>query len=322
MSDATIALLTLAVVILVFMVNRLPVGVVAVGAALSLWATGLLDLDQALSGFGDPVVIFIATLFVVSEAIDSSGLTAWAGQRVIAVAGDSPVRLLAALMATCAVLTALISLNGSVAALLPMIVMLAMRLGRPPSRMLMPVVYAGSAGSLLVLMGSPVNVIVSEASQAAGEGTFGFFEFAIVGLPILIATVVLCLVLTDRVLPERTPDVAPPNLSRHAEALAAQYQLSDGFYRLRVRDRSPLIGQDPAALDLHGHTGLTVIAVQPPDGATPRSTVAVDDVLVVTGPSEQVSAFVVDAVLAVAMTPLPEASTEALATRDTHSGDR
>ena len=316
MSDATIALVTLGVVIAVFMVNRLPVGVVAIGAALSLWATGLLDLDQALSGFGDPVVIFIATLFVVSEAIDSSGLTAWAGERVIAVAGDSPLRVLAALMLACAALTALISLNGSVAALLPMVVMLAMRLGRAPSRMLMPVVYAGSAGSLLVLMGSPVNVIVSQASDAAGEGTFGFFEFAMVGVPILIATVALNLLLTDRVLPERTPDVAPPNLSRHAKALATQYALSDGFYRLRVRDRSPLIGQDPARVDLGGHADLAVVAVQSPDGGRAGETVAANDVLVVTGPTDQVSTFVVDAVLAVAMTPLPEHAPGELSTRE------
>jgi di/tricarboxylate transporter len=316
MSDATIALLTLGAVIVVFMANRLPVGAVAVGAALSLWATGLLDLDQALSGFGDPVVIFIATLFVVSEAIDSSGLTTWAGQRLVALAGGAPVRILGALMVACAGLTALISLNGSVAALLPMIVMLAMQLGRAPSRMLMPVVYAGSAGSLLVLMGSPVNVIVSEASSDAGEGTFGFFEFAALGLPILVATIGLSLLLADRVLPERTPDVAPPDLSRHAEALAAQYQLSDGFYRLRVRDRSPLVGCDPASLDLGGHADLRLIAVQAGDGGAAAGALAVDDVLVVTGPTDQVSALVVDAVLAVAMTPLAEAAAGDLATRE------
>ena len=314
MSDATVALLTLAVVIVVFMINRLPVGVVAIAAALSLWATGLLTLDQALAGFGDPVVIFIATLFVVSEAIDSSGLTTWAGQKIIAIAGEGPSRVLVALMITCAGLTALISLNGSVAALLPMVVMLAMRMGRAPSRMLMPVVYAGSAGSLLVLMGSPVNVIVSEASKGAGEGTFGFFEFAIVGIPILVATVVLCTLLVDRVLPRREPDVAPPNLSRHAEALAAQYELSDGFYRLRVRDRSSLVGQDRAALELDPR--LNLVAVEPHGGRETGGPVAVDDVLVITGPTAQVSALVVDAVLAVAMTPLTEDGSNALLTRE------
>ncbi len=317
MSDATVALVTLAVVIAVFVVNRLPVGVVAVTTALSLWLTGLLEFEQAVAGFGDPVVIFIATLFVVSEAVDSSGLTAWAGQRVVAVAGDSRVKVLVALMLVCAVLTALISLNGSVAALLPMAVMLAMRLGLAPSRLLMPMVYAGSAGSLLVLMGSPVNVIVSEAADDAGTGPFGFFDFAALGVPILIATVLIAVLLVDRVLPERRPLTAPPDLSRHAGALATQYQLRDGFFRLRVRDRSPFVGQSIDAVDFGGRADLDLVAVQGSEGlpVTDR-VVAVDDVLVVIGPSEQVSSLVVDAVLAVAMTPVTEGDAETVIGRE------
>ncbi len=70
----------------------------ALGVALSLWATGVLDLDQALAGFGDPTVIFIASLFVVSEALDASGVTAWAGQELVARAGDSRCVLLVAMM--------------------------------------------------------------------------------------------------------------------------------------------------------------------------------------------------------------------------------
>ena len=101
-----------------FVWDRLPIGVVAFGVALSLWATGVLTIDQALGGFGDPTVIFIASLFVVSEALDSTGVTAWAGQQLIAGAGESRTRLIVLMMLTVAVLTALISVNGSVAALL------------------------------------------------------------------------------------------------------------------------------------------------------------------------------------------------------------
>ena len=71
MSDSTVALLVLAGVIGLFVWNRLPVGAVALGTVLLLWATDLLTLDEATAGFGDPVVVFIATLFVVSEGIDS-----------------------------------------------------------------------------------------------------------------------------------------------------------------------------------------------------------------------------------------------------------
>ena len=68
-----------------------------------------------------------------------------------------------------AILTALINLNGSVAALLPMVVVVAAHRGIAPSKLLMPLVFAGRAGSLLALTGRPVNVIVSEAAVEAGR---------------------------------------------------------------------------------------------------------------------------------------------------------
>jgi hypothetical protein len=72
-SDSTICFVILAVTVVVFVWGYLPVAVVALGVALSLWATGVVDLNQALDGFGDPAVLFIASPFVVSEALDATG---------------------------------------------------------------------------------------------------------------------------------------------------------------------------------------------------------------------------------------------------------
>jgi hypothetical protein len=69
-SDTTITFLVLGAVVVVFILDRFPVAVVALGTALALWATGVLDLHQALAGFGDPAVLYIAALFVVSESLD------------------------------------------------------------------------------------------------------------------------------------------------------------------------------------------------------------------------------------------------------------
>ena len=81
-------------------------------------------------------------------------------------------------------LTALISVNGAVAALLPVIVVIAVRLGRSPSQLLMPLVFGAHAGSMLALTGTPVNVIVYEAAdRRTAAAPFGFFEFALVGHP-------------------------------------------------------------------------------------------------------------------------------------------
>ena len=84
MSPVATTLVILALAVVAFMSNRIPLGIVAIGVSVALWLTGILDLNQALAGFGDPTVIFIATLFVVGEALDSTGVTAWAGQQLIA----------------------------------------------------------------------------------------------------------------------------------------------------------------------------------------------------------------------------------------------
>jgi di/tricarboxylate transporter len=300
---AVTSLVILAAVIAVFVWNRLPVGAVAILTALTLYATGVLDADAALAGFGDPVVVFIASLFIVSEGIDATGITTWAGQALTRRVGAGRVRLQVAVMVLAAVLTALITPNGAVAALLPMVIVLATRIRVVPSQMLLPVAFAAHAGSLLALTGSPVNVIVSDAARDAGAAGFGFFDFAVVGIPLLAGTVLLAVVLGPRLLPVRVAKDVPPNLGAHAQTLADHYELTDGVYRLRVREGSPLEGHLPGELDLSAYPGLTLIASQPPDD--PATLVGdrlrTGDVLVVTGPSEQVSRLVVDKVLTVGM---------------------
>jgi di/tricarboxylate transporter len=226
MSDVQIVYTILAVAVVLFVSGRVPVGLVAMGVALALWATGLLPLEQALGGFGDPTVLFIATLFVVSEALDATGVTAWAGGQLLARAGDGRTRLVLLTMLLCAGLTALISVNGAVAALLPVVVVMAVRTGRAPSQLLMPLVFAAHAGSMLTLTGTPVNVIVSNyAADLTGHG-FGFFEFALAGIPLLAMAIVVVLLAGPRLLPERRPKSLPPDLSRHAKTLVDQYQLA------------------------------------------------------------------------------------------------
>ena len=92
MSDITISFVVLGAVVVLFAWNRLPVEIVAMGAALSLYATGVLTIEQSIAGFGEPTVLFIASLFVVSEALDSTGVTAWAGQQLIMRAGEGQHR--------------------------------------------------------------------------------------------------------------------------------------------------------------------------------------------------------------------------------------
>lgn len=266
---ATLVILALAIV--AFLSNRIPLGIVAIGVSIALWATGVLDLGQALAGFGDPTVIFIATLFVVSEALDATGVTAWAAQQVTGRAGTRRTPLLVVVCALVAVVTALISVNGAVAALIPVVVVVAARAGIPPSQMLMPLAFSAHAGALLALTGTPVNINVSEAAADAGARPFAFFEFGLAGAPLLAGTILIIALLGRRLLPERAPTTLPRDLATHARTLREQYSVPEGTELIGVRrgvaevvvaPRSELIGQHlfPGMATPSGD--LVVLAVQ------------------------------------------------------------
>lgn len=284
----------IAVAVILFVSNRVPVVVVAMLTALSLWATGVLTLPQSLGGFGDPAVIFIASLFVVSTGLEITGVTAWAGQLLIKWAGEkSRTRLLLLTMGLVSVLTALISVNGAVAALLPVVVVIAVRLKRHSSQLLMPLVFSAHAGSMLALTGTPVNVLVSDAGSDAGVGAFGFFEFALVGIPLLAGTMAIIILFGQRLLPERNGATMPADFSRHAKTLVEQYGLASGVYQMRVRASSPYIGMAPGVIDLTEHAGLQLVAVQDGDTAGPlrRALIAEGDHLLARGDADAAAAL-------------------------------
>lgn len=300
MNDIYVLFLIIAVVIVLFITEKVPVVIVALGTALALYFTGILDFRQALGGLGDPTTIFIASLFVVSAGLEVTGVTAWAGQFLIDKAGESRVRQLVLIMLACAALTGLISLNGAVAALLPVVVVMAVRLNRPPSQLLMPMVFASHAGSILALTGSPVNVLVSQASEEAGTGYFGFFEFAIVGVPLLAGTMAILVFLGNRLLPHKSGASMPTDLSKHARTLVEQYRLEGNAFQLRVRSSSPLVGTAPTAIDLAAYPGLSLIGSQAGATGRPLTRAAIEegDTLILRGEADAAASFANDLHLA------------------------
>jgi hypothetical protein len=276
--------------VVLFMTNLVPTAVTALLAALSLYATGVLDLDQALSGFGNPTVLFIASLLVVSASLDATGVTAWAGQALIARAGNSRARLVGFTALLGAVFTALIGVSASVAALMAVAILVAVRLGRSPSQLLMPLVFSAHAGSMLVLTASLVNLIVSNAGTGIGLPAFGFFELTVIGVP-LAGTIAIVVRLGETLLPARSGRMIPDDLSRHASTLAEQYNLSDDLFQLQIRADSPCVGAPRAATGISAHPALTLIAIQGPNGggSLQRSFLAPGDTLLVRGDAEEVS---------------------------------
>jgi di/tricarboxylate transporter len=146
-----------------------------------------------------------------------------------------------------------------------------MRLRRPASQLLLPVAFAAHAGSLLTLSGSPVNVVSSEFAHDAGAGSFGYFSFALVGIPLALGTVAIVVLLGERLLPHRTPRSSSRDFSEHARTLVEQYGLEEdgelltrqsGVAEVVIPPRSELVG-DTAFPGMVTESGeLVVLAVQ------------------------------------------------------------
>lgn len=297
MSDAVTSLVILGVTLVLFIWNRLPVGVVAVGSALALYFCGLIDVDAMTSGLGASVIVFIAALFVVSEGLEASGITGWIGRVMSRAAGTSRARAVAAIMLLAALLSALITVNGAAAALVPVTVAIARHAGILPSRVLIPLAFSASAGALLTLSGSPVNVIIDEAAEENTGTGFGYFEFALLGVPLLAATILVTVTLGDRLLPHRESPTLPTDFSNYLGTVVDLYGLDRRIYRLHVDTDSSAIGHSAETIAAHGRDEVALVGIERTGDTRlvdDDAPLAADDVMVVSGPGAAVESVARD----------------------------
>lgn len=152
----------------------------------------------------------------------------------------------------------------------------------------------------MALTGTPVSVIASDVAADAGVGAFGYFEFALVGIPLLPRDDAIVVFFGERLLPDRSGRAMPADLSKHARTLVEQYRLDDGLFQLRVRPGSPYVGAMPGGFDLRDYAGLSLVSIQAGDriGTTRRSPIMEGDLVVVRGPAEAAAALAGDKGLA------------------------
>jgi len=153
-NDIAITLSIIGLALVLFAWNPVPAVVVAIGASLALYFTGVLTMPEALTGFGDPVVVLIAALLAIAVAVETTGVGAWAGQLLLRLSGASETTLLVALMVVAAIFSGLIGMNGAVAALLPVTVIIAVRTKTAPSQLMIPLALACLKGAKLTMLGS------------------------------------------------------------------------------------------------------------------------------------------------------------------------
>ena len=258
----TLTFIILIITIILFIWGKYRPDFVAIVSLLALYLTGILTTDQALSGFSDSTVIMIAALFVVGEGLSRTGVTAWLGGKMLQLAGSSKSRFLIVLMIGTALLSAFISNTGTVATLMPAVVSVSWTIGSVPSQFLIPLAYAANAGGMLTLIGTPPNIVVAEVLEAAGYAPFGFFEFALIGIPLLICAVLYMFFLGQRLLPSRKPGEPPTDLTTAMTELGKTYALQEKLYKLRVRRGSELVGQTLAQAALGRDYHVTVLNIE------------------------------------------------------------
>ncbi|MFO7635672.1 MAG: SLC13 family permease, partial [Caldilinea sp.] len=258
----------LVITILLFVFTRLRADLVALLSLLALYFTGILTTSQALAGFADSTTIMIAALFVVGEGLSRTGVTAWLGQQLMQRAGADPMRLLVVAMLGTALLSGVLSNTGTVAVLLPAIMAAAWKLGVAPSRFLMPLAIAANLGGLMTLIGSPPNIVVSDTLIAAGEAPFGFFEFAWLGAPLVLAATLFMALAGNRLLRDRKASGIAVDVTAVVAYLAEDYLLNEQLHRLYVRPSSSLVGKTLRETAMGRDYDLSVVVIHPQEEAT------------------------------------------------------
>ena len=199
MSPATITLIFLAFAVVMFVTEKIPLGLTSMIVCIGLAITGVLNVNDAFSGFINSNVILFVAMFIVGGALFETGMANEIGSLVTKFA-KSERGLIIAIMMIVGVMSGFLSNTGTAAVLIPVVIGIAAKSGYKRSRLLMPLVFAAAMGGNLSLIGAPGNMIAQSALEPLGL-SFGFFEYAIVGLPILIAGILFYATLGFRILP-------------------------------------------------------------------------------------------------------------------------
>jgi anion transporter len=187
MSHAALAFLILALMAAAFLSRRIPHYLTAVAGSLVMALSGLIPLKSLFAGFSNPTVILFAGMFVIGDSLFRTGLADVLGAWTVRRLGAGERALLWASMLAAGLLSTVASNTGTTAALMPVVIGMCGAAGLPVARQLMPMAFATGFGGFSALIGTPPNMIVSEALSRAGHRPFGFFEFAWLGVPLALA---------------------------------------------------------------------------------------------------------------------------------------
>ena len=284
----------IAVAALLMTTNRVRYDLIAVVVILALMMTGILPVNAALSGFGNPVVILIAGLLIVGEMLDRTGVARFVGDWIGEHSQGSQSRLLIMLMLACALLSAVMSSTAVVAIFIPIVMRIARRSHGGAGQLLLPMSYAALVSGMLTLIATPPNLVISGELSNQGFQPLGFFSFSAIGIVVLAGLMLYMVVIGKHLLP-KADSTDTTSMRRSIQALWDEYRVDRELIYLQIGPDSPLHGKTIAQSELYKRYGLRVLDLSQrvrgwrelKAGVSPDIVLHSDDVLHVAIPSSQ-----------------------------------
>lgn len=257
--EIVLVLSILATSIIFLVTEKIPMEVTALLTLGAVALTGLISPADALSGFSNPAVVTIWAVFILSGGLTRTGVANVIGNFVMRLAGKKETTLIMVIMTTAGVMSAIMN-NVAVAALmLPVVMDIARHTGRPPSQLLMPLAYGCLLGGLTTQIGTPPNILVSEALDQEGLQSFGFFDFTPVGLIVMSTGILFMTFIGRHFLPKI--DVTGEDTTGTKVGQQAQYGLEERLFHVHVPPESILANKSLAQIRMGSILGWNVICI-------------------------------------------------------------
>ncbi|VEC21969.1 Na(+)/dicarboxylate symporter [Shimwellia blattae] len=252
----------LAVAVIFFATGKLRMDVVALLVIVAFVLSGTLTISEAFAGFSDPNVILIAALFIIGDGLVRTGVATNMGAWLIQVAGSSETKMLVLLMLTVAGLGAFMSSTGVVAIFIPVVLSVCARMKTSPSRLMMPLSFAGLISGMMTLVATPPNLVVNSELIREGLHGFSFFSVTPIGLVVLVLGILYMLVMRFTLNDKNSDDNKDGWKRSTFRDLIKTYRLSGRARRLSVRIGSPMVGHTIDELKLRERYGAYVIGLE------------------------------------------------------------
>ena len=182
------------------------VDIVTLILLVTLILCGILTPDEAFSGFSSDIIIILAAVFIISGAVQRTGLVDVISARLMKFSGKSPSALLVVMMSVVGGVSAFMNNTTVTALFLPPVRGVARRLKISPSKLLMPLAYASILGGTCTLIGTSTNMAVNAYMRNAGMKPFALFEITPVGLIVLGVGIAYMLTIGRLLLPDHPED--------------------------------------------------------------------------------------------------------------------